>query len=60
MLLVVGPDLENTGGVLKNKGSVRWTQATVVTPNSEFISGHIFFYIINANLNIFCPIYNTN
>jgi len=56
MLLVVGPDLENTGGVLKNKGSVRWTQATVVTPNSEFISGHIFFYIINLAIIPGCSV----
>ena len=56
MLLVVGPDLENTSGVLKNKGSVRRTQVTVVTPNSEFKSGHIFFYIINLAIIAGCSV----
>lgn len=56
MPLVVGPDLENIGGVLKNMGSVRCTQATAVTPNSELKSGHIFFLIINLSLIAGCSI----
>ena len=56
MLLVMGPDLENTSGMLKNKGSIRRTQATVVTPNSEFKSGHIFFYIINLAIIAGCSV----
>lgn len=56
MPLVVGPDLENIGGVLKNMGSVRCTQATAATPNSELKSGHIFFLIINLSLIAGCSI----